>query len=270
MESILRNLLIFLSKNRLAKRLAEKFGLRLGADRFVAGLTIETAIEAALRLNRSGIEATLDHLGEFVQTEREVIQSAKSCIATMEAIKSAGVQSYLSVKLTQLGLDVDPILCERLMHRILQCAQELNVFVRIDMEDYAHNQATIDLFKQLLMKYGETIGLVLQAYLYKTLTDLSGLTPFSPNIRFVKGAYKESKSVAFANKSDVDRNLVNLIETYLANGNYAAIGRTPGQPCICSKIAVSQVIPLRFDGSTICLISVSTIRGGDFDDRVSQ
>lgn len=219
----MRDTLLFLSKNQAANKAAKKYGLRFGANRFVAGETIETAIRTVRELNKQGIVVTLDHLGEFVFSEEEATEAADYCIRTLDAIHEAGVKSHLSLKMTQLGLDISRDLCMRNMRRILDRAKQYGNFVRIDMEDYAHNQITLEIFKQLRSEYGETVGLVLQAYLYKVESDIDELNQFKPNLRLVKGAYKESPEVAFPNKEDVDRNFIKIIEKHLLYGNYAAV-----------------------------------------------
>jgi len=223
METLLRNAFLFLAKNRAANRAAQTYGLRFGASRFVAGETIATAIEKVKEFNARGILVTLDHLGEFVANEREATQSADECIETLEAIAAAGVKSNLSLKMTQLGLDISVELCSKNMRRILDVAKKHGNFVRIDMEDYAHNGITLEIFNQLREEYGETIGLVIQAYLYKSAQDIEDLNKFHPNLRLVKGAYKELPEVAYPKKEDVDANYVRLIERHLALGNFAAV-----------------------------------------------
>jgi proline dehydrogenase len=223
MEQLLKGCFLFLSRNRIANKMAQKYGLRFGAGRFVAGETISTAIQAIRKLNNSGIAATLDHLGEFVFSEAEAVESTNFCIETLDAIEKAGVKSNLSLKLTQLGLDISRDLCVSNMRRILDRAQLYNNFVRIDMEDYSHNQISIDIFKELHHEYGKTLGIVIQAYLYKSEQDMDELNLIKPNLRLVKGAYKEKAEVAFPNKADVDHNFINLIKKHLLNGNYTAI-----------------------------------------------
>lgn len=223
MENLLRNTLLILSKNRLANRAARRYGLRFGAQRFVAGESVCEAIETARRLNGQGIAATLDLLGECVQTAEEAEASAEACLRTLDAIYESGVRSNLSLKLSQLGLDLSPDLCFGLMTRILERAERYGNFVRIDMEDYARNEPAIDMFIRLSERFGPTVGLVLQAYLYKTADDLNRLARFAPNLRLVKGAYKEPPEVAYRDKADVDRNFIRLIETHLTNGHYAAV-----------------------------------------------
>lgn len=223
MESLLRNGLLFLSKNRTANRAAKKYGLRFGARRFVAGEQIADAVAAVRQLNEAGIVATLDHLGEFILTEDEALESTRFCIRTLKEIEKSGVRSNLSLKMTQLGLDLSRELCMRNMRAILDTAAACGNFVRIDMEDYAHNEASIDIFCELREEYGDTVGLVIQAYLYKSADDIDKLHRFRPNLRLVKGAYKESPDVAYPNKEDVDRNFIRIIEQHLKNGDYAAI-----------------------------------------------
>jgi proline dehydrogenase len=222
-EQLLRNTFLYLAKSQGANRLAKRYGLRFGAHRFVAGETIPSAIDTVRELNAEGIVATLDHLGEFVYTRQEAVEAADYCIRTLDAIQESGVQSNLSLKMTQLGLDISLDLCMDNMRRILDRAAKYGNFVRIDMEDYAHNEMTLSIFKELRREYGETVGLVIQAYLYKSLEDIQDLNEFHPNLRLVKGAYKESPSVAYPDKADVDANFIKLIETHLLNGNYAAI-----------------------------------------------
>ncbi|MFW5432869.1 proline dehydrogenase family protein [Paenibacillus apiarius] len=223
MDSLMRNAFLFLSKNRTANRTAKKYGLRFGAKRFVAGEQISEAITAVRELNDRGIVVTLDHLGEFISTTDEAVESMKYCIRTLDEIASSGVKANLSLKLTQLGLDISRDLCLSNMRSILEAASRYDNFVRIDMEDYAHNEASIDLFCQLREEFGSTIGLVIQAYLYKSEEDIAMLHRYRPNLRLVKGAYKEPPEVAFPKKEDVDTNYIRIIEQHLTNGDYAAI-----------------------------------------------
>lgn len=223
MEQLMRNTFLYLAKSQSTNRLAKRYGMRLGANRFVAGDTIQSAVAAIKQLNSSGILATIDHLGEFVGNEEEAVYAADFCIQTLDAIHESKVQSHMSVKLTQLGLDISKDLCLYNMRKILGRAEEHNNFVRIDMEDFQHNAITLDVFKTLRREFGTTVGLVIQAYLYKSAEDLVVLNEYHPNLRLVKGAYKEPESVAFPNKEDVDGNFVKLIRLHLENGNYTAV-----------------------------------------------
>ncbi|RKN84416.1 proline dehydrogenase family protein [Paenibacillus ginsengarvi] len=222
METMLRNLFQALGKSHSANRMAKKYGLRFGAARFVAGESIRQAIEAVRKLNEDGRMATLDHLGEFVYSEEEALQSADMCVQTLDAIAQAGVVSNLSLKMTSLGLDSSRELCMRNMRRILDRAREHGNFVRIDMEDYAHCQTSLDIYRELRRDY-DNVGIVLQAYLFRTRQDIQDMNGLRANLRLVKGAYKESIEVAYASKKDVDENYKAMIREHMENGNYAAV-----------------------------------------------
>ncbi|KRE52247.1 proline dehydrogenase family protein [Paenibacillus sp. Soil724D2] len=222
METIMKNMFQSLGKSRTANRIAKKYGLRFGAARFVAGETIQQSIEAVHGLNQDGRIATLDHLGEFVFSEEEALESAAMCIQTLEAIASSGVKSNLSLKMTSLGLDISRELCVNNMKRILDCARQHGNFVRIDMEDYAHCQISLDIYRELRQEY-DNVGIVIQAYLFRTMQDIDDLHALGANLRLVKGAYKESPEVAFPEKSAVDENYKKIIQKHLLNGHYTAI-----------------------------------------------
>jgi proline dehydrogenase len=140
----------------------------------------------------------------------------------IEAIGREGINSQLSLKMTSMGLDISDDVVMGNMRRILEAAKKNGVFVTIDMEDYSRCQKTLDIFKQLKSEY-DNIGTVIQAYLYRTEKDMDDLNSYSPNLRLVKGAYKESPEVAFPEKKDVDENFKKIIKMHLLNGNYTAV-----------------------------------------------
>ncbi|TYR80048.1 proline dehydrogenase [Priestia megaterium] len=222
MEQTMRSFFLFLSKNKMLTKLAKRYGLRFGARRFVAGETIDLAIDVIKRLNANGLKVTIDYLGEFVDNEREANEMADQCIEAIRAIGCEGLDSQISLKLTSMGLDVSSDVVLQNMHRILQEAKEHNVFVTIDMEDYKRCGRTINIFKELKPKYSH-VGTVIQAYLYRTEQDMINLNPYAPNLRLVKGAYKEPADVAFPDKTDVDENFKKIIKTHLLNGHYTAV-----------------------------------------------
>ncbi len=222
MEALLKNLFLVLSKNQSLNRLAQKWGMHFGAHRVVAGETIEEAIQKVRELNKQGLVCTMDHLGEFVFTEQEANEAADYCIKTLEAIAASKVNCNLSLKMTQLGLDISRDLCMMNMRRILDTAVKYTNFVRIDMEDYAHYSITLDILNELRQTY-DNVGTVIQAYLYKSEDDVRHLGRRYVNLRLVKGAYKESPEVAFPNKKDVDENYKKLIALHLESGSYTAI-----------------------------------------------
>lgn len=222
MERLMRNFFLFAGKNKWCNRMAKKYGLSFGAGRFVAGATLESALHTIALLNKDGMMVTIDHLGEFVQNEDEAVEMANKCIEALVGIAEYNVDSNLSLKLTSMGLDISKELCLSNMKNILSVAREKNILIRIDMEDYAHLELTLDVFEQLKNEY-ENVGLVLQSYLYRSLDDLKKLIPEKANLRLVKGAYKESSRVAFEDKKEVDLNFMKMIELQLMSGNYAGI-----------------------------------------------
>lgn len=222
MEQLLRSFFLFLSKNKVLTKAAKRYGLRFGAARFVAGETIEMAAAAIKELNKKGLDVTIDYLGEFIDNEAEANEMADHSIKAIEAIGREDLQSQLSLKMTSMGLDISDEVVLRNMRRILEAAKTNNVFVTIDMEDYSRCGKTIEIFKSLKKEY-DNIGTVIQAYLYRTVKDLDDLNQFQPNLRLVKGAYKESPRVAFPEKKDVDENFKKIIKMHLVNGNYTAV-----------------------------------------------
>lgn len=220
MEATMKNFFLFLSQSKSMNQVAKKWGLRFGASRFIAGETIQEAMQKVQNLNKQGLLCTLDHIGEFVFSREEAIESADYCVKTLDAIHQMGAASNLSLKLTQLGLDIDVELCRQNMRRILDTAKKYGNFVRIDMEDYGHCQQTLDLLAELRRDY-DNVGTVIQAYLYRTEKDIEDLKGVS--LRLVKGAYKESPEVAYPEKKDVDENYKKIIKMHLLNGSYTAI-----------------------------------------------
>ncbi|MFD1426467.1 proline dehydrogenase [Kroppenstedtia sanguinis] len=219
-ESISKNFFLFASQNKALNRAARKWGLKFGAAQVVAGESIESAMKTVRSLNEKGLVCTIDHLGEFVSSREEAAESTQYCIDTLEAIAQFGVRSNLSLKLTQLGLDIDDQFCLDNMRKILDTAQKHNNFVRIDMEDYAHCQITLDLLKELRKDYDQ-VGTVIQAYLHRSMQDVQDLQGVP--LRLVKGAYKESPEVAYQDKTKVDENYLKIIQEHLTSGSYTAI-----------------------------------------------
>jgi proline dehydrogenase len=200
--------------------MARKFALR-----FVAGETLDQAVEAIKALNKNGIMATFDQLGENVHTEQAAIADANSYIKILERIVSSGINSNVSLKLTQMGLDVDQELCFKNLCRICQRAKELNnIFVRIDMESSAYTDRTLAMFRRLWHDAGyRNVGVVLQSYLYRTEGDVREMNKLGARVRLCKGAYNEPAEVAFPRKEDVDANYAKLTRLLLTEGNYPAI-----------------------------------------------
>jgi proline dehydrogenase len=222
MEAITRDFFLFLSKNNLLNNIAKKRGGSFAAGKIIGGTDFQSSIKFIKQLNESGLLVTVDHLGEFVDSEEVTRERTAECIETIELISREKLDSQVSLKMTSLGLDIDHKLVIENMTKILDTAEKHNVMVTIDMEDEVRCQATLDIFSQFKAKYS-CISTVLQAYLYRTEKDLRDLAQYKPFLRLVKGAYKESPEVAFPEKADVDENYKKLIEQSLLNGNYTAI-----------------------------------------------
>lgn len=224
LQAVPRKVILSLADSRAVNRFVKRYGLALGAARFVSGSTLEDGIEAVRRLNAKGLKATLDNLGESVHDSAAAIRAADLYVTMLERIKESGVDSNVSVKLTQIGLDIDRDLCLDNVRRIVRRALELGNFVRIDMEDSNHTTATIDVFKAVRADF-PNVGLVIQAYLYRSEQDLLELEKegIRANLRLCKGAYNEPADRAFPTRAQVDANFKKLIEMHLRSGCYAAI-----------------------------------------------
>ncbi len=202
--------------------MAKQYGLRFGADKFVAGETIESAMAKVQELYQQGIAVTLDHLGEFVSDEREARESTEYCLDTLDAIFDHKVNVNLSVKLTQLGLDIDPGLCKNHLRQILERAKEYDLFVRVDMEDFGHLAITLEIVEDLRHHF-HNVGTVIQSYLYRSEEDARHLVGLGIPLRIVKGAYKEPREIAYPDKTDVDENYKKLVQISLDTSDYTAI-----------------------------------------------
>ncbi|WP_147533993.1 proline dehydrogenase family protein [Bacillus marasmi] len=222
MKQVLRDVFLFLSKNKALTTLAKRYGLNMGASRFVAGETINAAMDVIKLLNDQDLVVTLDYLGEFVDNEVEANLRAKKICETIEAIANANLNSQVSLKLTSLGLDISEEIVLENLRMILLVAEHNNIFVTIDMEDFKRCQKTLDIYKELRKEFNG-LGTVIQAYLYRSERDVGELIHYQSNLRLVKGAYKEPPEVAFPNKSDVDINYKKLIKQHLLNGYFTAI-----------------------------------------------
>jgi proline dehydrogenase len=223
--SIARKIVLSLAANPAVRAVAGKYGLKLGAGRFVAGQTLEEAIKRADELNKQNLWVTLDHLGESVTSKEEAIKATQTVIDTYQAIYDSGLtKTNISVKLTQLGLDIDSSFCLENMKQIAAKAKNTHNFLRIDMEDTPRLDITMEIFQSLLSEFGSAvIGLVIQSYLYRSQQDVEELGKQKVNLRIVKGAYKEPKNVAYPAKKDVDEQFIRLVQQHLSNGCYTAI-----------------------------------------------
>jgi len=217
-----RNTLLWISENRrLRQALPEYKFIRRAVSRFMPGELLEDALQAAERLKPQSINTVFTLLGENVTDEREAKQEVVHYTEMLRQINKRGLDTYVSVKLTHLGLDLNEDLCVANLLAIVAEAKSLNNMVWIDMEQSQYVDRTIDVFKKV-RKDNPNVGLCLQAYLYRTEKDLENLFPHKPAIRFVKGAYKEPPTVAFRKKSDVDENFFKLCKATLGQARNGA------------------------------------------------
>ncbi len=217
---MLRDFFIGLSQNQLLNNAAKKYGLKLGAQSVVAGTNIEEAIQSIKELNAHGISCTVDNLGEFVLKKEEATAAKKQILQVIEAIHDNQVDAHISLKPTQLGLDIDYDFCLDNLREIVGKASQYNLFVNIDMEDFRHLPPTFKLLDDVSMEY-DNVGTVIQAYFHNALEYLEKYQNF--RIRLVKGAYKESEEIAYQEKADIDANYIKLIEWHLLNGKFTSI-----------------------------------------------
>jgi proline dehydrogenase len=248
---MLRKTFLYLSEQKTLREFAVKNPLaRRFASRFVAGETLDTAVAAVRELNGRGISASLDVLGESVTAVEEARASAAMVVETQERIAAERLDCNVSVKLSQMGLDLDSGLCAENMRRILERGRDLGMFVRIDMESSAHTQRTLELFeREFLPVHGDRVGIVLQSYLRRTSADVDRLIGVRARVRLCKGAYDEPAAVAFPVKADVDRSYADLMERLLERGNHPAVATH--DPALIARarqfVAARGIAPDRFE-----------------------
>jgi proline dehydrogenase len=220
---VLRSILLFLSRQRHLRRWIETSSTaqRLTA-RFVAGRTLEQGLEVCRRLNRRGILATFDHLGENVTSVEQASKSRDAYIQALHRIAEEGIEATVSVKLTQFGLDLSDDICHDNVERLVSTAKQLGGFVEVDMESNEYVDRTLKLVSELHDRYGCVRG-VIQAYLYRSQEDIQMLCAKKIPVRLCKGAYQESPPVALPRKSDVNAQYLRLMHFLLEHGTYPGI-----------------------------------------------
>jgi proline dehydrogenase len=215
------------AKSKFLKTLASRYGMRKPtsfARRFIAGETVAEAIEAARAVQARGMAITLDLLGESVTNLDEADAATRAYVGVIDAIVASGIERNISLKLTQLGLDVDKASAIDNLRKILERGEPAGFFVRIDMESSAYSDVTLEIFETLWHHGCRQIGLVLQSALYRSEErDLPRVNALGARIRLVKGAYKESKNVAHQKKADVDAAYARMMKTLITDGHFAAI-----------------------------------------------
>jgi proline dehydrogenase len=220
---MLKESLLYLARQeRVRQFVITNPATRKVARRFVAGETLDDAMQAARPLNDRHIGVSLDHLGENVTDAREAEATAAEYITTLDRIRAEGAEANISIKLTALGLDIDAGLCATNLERVLCAARERDIFVRVDMEGSEYTQRTLDLVTQMRQRYAN-VGTVVQTMLYRTPSDVETLIERRVRVRLVKGAYLEPATVAFPKKADVDEQYLRLMERLLERGVYPAL-----------------------------------------------
>src|SRR5688500_8091605 len=211
------------TSNPIVSRAVRRYGMRLGASRFVAGETFAEAIPVLRSLNQSGLRTNTTLLGEGVKDSRTTRAVVDEYKADLDRIATEGLQTNIALKLTHLGLDLDPELAYGNVADVVAHAAMHGNFIRIDMEESARVDDTLRVYRRLRADGHDNVGTVLQSYLYRTPADLESLLPQSPNLRLVKGAYLEPASIAYPRKADVDRAYVELAERMLVASAFTAI-----------------------------------------------
>lgn len=233
-----RNTLLWVSENRRLRQTLPRYKfIRRAVSRFMPGEELHDALRAAEELRQRGITTILTHLGENISDAAEAERVADHYIEVLQQIQTHSLDAYVSVKLTQLGLDLSEELCLQNLSRIVERAARMNYWVWIDMEQSQYVDRTLTIYRKLRERYSK-VGVCLQSYLYRTEKDLQGLLPISPAIRLVKGAYKEPTSIAYRKKADVDANYSHLAHVLLESirKNGATVGIATHDKTLIRKI----------------------------------
>jgi proline dehydrogenase len=221
--SMLRSLILAAADSPRMQRFVQRYGFRLGAARFVAGESLDAAVQVLRRLNEQGLLTNTTLLGEGVRDEAETREVVAAYREVFDRIHAEGLKTNVALKLTHLGLSIDEELAHRNVAELVEHAAQRGNFLRIDMEESAHTDATLRIYRRLRGSGHENVGTVLQSYLFRSEEDLAALLPLAPNLRLVKGAYLEPAEIAYPHKRDVDAAYVRLLETSLAGGGFTAI-----------------------------------------------
>ncbi|ANU25495.1 proline dehydrogenase family protein [Planococcus versutus] len=217
---IVKNFFIHLSENQFLNKAAQNYGFKLGAHSVVAGTNIEEAIKSIKELNAQGISCTVDNLGEFVHDKAEALAAKKQILGVVDAIQKHKVDAHISLKPSQIGLDIDYDFCKDNITEIVERAAKYNIFINIDMENFARLQPSFDLMEELAKDY-DNVGTVIQSYFLRAQDDIKKYSNF--RLRIVKGAYKEPDTVAYQTKEEIDANFIKLIEYHLLHGKFTSI-----------------------------------------------
>ena len=220
---LFRKMFLAASHSKRIEAWMRRYGMRLGAARFVTGETLDDCVKAQRALNARGLKCATTLLGESVKDEAVIRSVVERYLEILERIKREGLNCNVAVKLTHLGLDLGVGVAYANVQRIVRHAAGLGNFIRIDMEESARVDATIEIYRRLRAGGLDNVGTVLQSYLYRSEKDLAALLPLKPNLRIVKGAYLEPPEIAYPKKVDVDRNYLLLAERMVQEAGHTAI-----------------------------------------------
>jgi proline dehydrogenase len=221
--SLPRAAILRAAESRLLRRFVDRYGMRLGAARFVAGETLDECVAVLRRLNDAGLHANTTLLGEDTPDDEGAARVAAEYVRILDRLAAERLRANVALKLTHFGVAFDEETAYRHLESLVEHAGRLGLFVRIDMEESEFVEPTLRIYERLRAAGHENVGVVLQAYLYRSPTDLDRLLPLKPNVRIVKGAYLEPPSVAHPEKRDVDAAYVRLVERGLRGGAYVAV-----------------------------------------------
>jgi proline dehydrogenase len=231
------------------------------ARTFVAGDTVAQAVKAVKKLNGRKVMATMDVLGESVKDRETAEKAVSSYLELLGAIPRAGIDSHVSLKLTQMGLDIDTEYCYQNVRKIVQKAGELGNFVRIDMEGTPHTDRTLDVFHRLRKEF-DNVGIVVQAYLHRTEKDIREINRIKGKVRICKGAYKEPEDLAIKKMKDIRANFIKLAEILFKDGVYPAIATHDDKLINWTKdyVAANGISNERFEFQYLFGIRTKTFR----------
>ncbi len=221
---MLRNVLIFLSESSAAKAVVTKTPLRHMSRRFVPGELVEDFLRAAGEANAIELMVTGNYLGEAEHDERTARDAVAAYLQILDGIKAKGLKGNISVKPTQVGLEIGKDFFKKNLRQLLDRARDAGIFIRLDMESSAFTQITLEAFEELWAEGYHDIGPVLQSYLRRTMEDARRMTGLGARVRLCKGAYAEPAKVAFQDKAEVDRNFVEVAKLLMKDGVYPALG----------------------------------------------
>jgi proline dehydrogenase len=222
-SSLPRAAILRAAESRRLRRIVDRYGMRLGAARFVAGETLDECVVVLRRLNEAGLRVNTTLLGEDVRSTEETAAVVEQYERILDRLAGEELRANVALKLTHLGLAFDEETAYANVQRIVARAGSLGLFVRIDMEQSAFVEPTLRIYERLRDAGHDNVGVVLQAYLYRAPSDLERLLPRTPNIRIVKGAYLEPASIAHPEKKEVDAAYVSLVERALRGGAFVAV-----------------------------------------------